>query len=81
MCLEKLDVKTAFLHSNLEEQIFMRQLEEYVKEGDEKKVCLLRKSLYRLKQSPRQWYLWFDEFTVTMSIREAPMTIMCTTGG
>ena len=53
MCLEKLDVKTTFLHGNLEKQIYMRQPEGYVKEGDEKKVCLLQKSLHGLKQSPR----------------------------
>ncbi|GKB74706.1 retrotransposon protein, putative, ty1-copia subclass [Tanacetum coccineum] len=51
--LEQLDVKTTFLHGNLEEVIYMRQ-----PSGDEQgnKVCLLKKSLYGLKQSPRQGY-------------------------
>ena len=61
---EELDVKIAFLHGNLEETIFMSQPEGYIKQGDEKKVCLLKKSLYGLKQSPRQWYLHFDEFMI-----------------
>ena len=60
--LEKLDVKTACLHGNLEKRILMDQSEGYVKPGDENKVCLLRKSLYSLKQSPRQWNLRFDSF-------------------
>ena len=47
--LEQLDVKTAFLHGNLEERILMDQQEGYVKPGDENKVYLLRKSLYGLK--------------------------------
>lgn len=49
MELEQLDVKIAFLHGNLEERILMEQPEGY-KKGN--KVCLLRKSLYGLKQSP-----------------------------
>ena len=49
MVLEQLDVKTAFLHGNLEEQFFMAQPKGYVKEGSEDKVCLLKKLLYSLK--------------------------------
>ncbi|GKA72573.1 retrotransposon protein, putative, ty1-copia subclass, partial [Tanacetum coccineum] len=56
--LEQLDVKTAFLHENLEEVIYMRQPPGY-EQGI--KVCLLKKFLYGLKQSPRQWYKRFDE--------------------
>ena len=43
--LEHLDVKTAFLHGNLDEKIIMDQPEGYVKPGDENKVYLLRNSL------------------------------------
>lgn len=60
--LEQMDVKTAFLHGELEERILMEQPEGFVKKGDEDKVCLLKKSLYGLKQSPRQWNLKFDSF-------------------
>ncbi|CAA7028145.1 unnamed protein product [Microthlaspi erraticum] len=60
--LEQMDVKTAFLHGDLEERILMKQPEGFIKKGDENKVCLLRKSLYGLKQSPRQWNIKFDSF-------------------
>ena len=60
--LEQLDVKTAFLHGDLEEEIYMYQLEGFKVEGKESQVCRLRKSLYGLKQSPRQWYKRFDSF-------------------
>ncbi|GJX92245.1 retrotransposon protein, putative, ty1-copia subclass [Tanacetum coccineum] len=50
--LEQLDVKTTFLHGNLEEMIYIRKPPGY-EQGN--KVCLLNKSLYGLKQSPRQW--------------------------
>lgn len=60
--LEQLDVKTAFLHGDLEEEIYMRQPEGYKVEGKEDHVYRLRKSIYGLKQSPRQWYKRFDSF-------------------
>jgi len=51
-----------FLHGELEEKIYMKQLEGYIQEDKENKMYLLKKPLYELKQSPRQWYKWFDSF-------------------
>lgn len=64
-----MDVKTAFLHGNLEETIYMKQPEVFIKKGDEGKVCLLKKSSYGLKQSPRQWNLRFDSFMKTVGFK------------
>ena len=52
--LEQLDVKTAFLHGEFEEDILMSQPEGFSIPGKENQVCSLKKSLYGLKQSPRQ---------------------------
>lgn len=62
---EQLDVKTAFLHGELEEVIYMSQPEGYEVEGREDWVYLLKKSLYGLKQSPRQWNQKFNDFMIS----------------
>ena len=62
--IEKLYVKTAFLLSDLEEVIYMQQLEGFEVKGKEDLVYKLKKSLYGLKQAPRQWYKKFDSFMV-----------------
>ncbi|GKD54815.1 retrovirus-related pol polyprotein from transposon TNT 1-94 [Tanacetum coccineum] len=60
--LEQLDVKTAFLHGNIEEEIYMLQPEGFKQKGKENLVCRLNKSLYGLKQVLRCSYKTFDSF-------------------
>jgi hypothetical protein len=64
--LEQLDVKTAFLHGELEEEIYMLQPEGFAETGKENLVCRLNKSLYGLKQAPRCWYKRFDSFIISL---------------
>lgn len=64
--LEQLDVKTAFLHGDLEEEIYMLQPEGFAEKGKENLVCRLIKSLYGLKQAPRCWYKRFDSFIMSL---------------
>ena len=64
LVLEQLDMKIAFLHGELEEQLYMHQSEGFAVEGKENHVCLLKKSLYGPKQSLRQWYKTFNSFIV-----------------
>ncbi|CAM8937160.1 unnamed protein product [Rhodiola kirilowii] len=64
--LEQLDVKTAFLHWELDEKIYMEQPQGFVDKRNEDKVCFLQKSLYGLKQSRRLWYIRFDTYVLKL---------------
>ena len=58
-----MDVKSAFLHGDLEEEIYMKQLEGFI--DDSSLVCRLRKSMYELKQVPRVGYSKMDAFLIS----------------
>jgi hypothetical protein len=60
--IEHMDVKIAFLHGDLEKEIYMKKQEGYVVKGKKELVCKLKKSLYGLKQSPRMWYQKIDTY-------------------
>lgn len=54
--VHQMDVETAFLNGDLDCPIYMRQPPGSIKPGTESLVCLLKKSIYGLKQSGRVWY-------------------------
>ena len=58
--IEHMDVKTAFLHDDLDKEIYMEQPEGFIVKGKKDYVCKLKKSLCGLKQAPRQWYKKFE---------------------
>jgi hypothetical protein len=59
--LESMDVSTAFLNGELNQEIYMKQPEGFIVKGKEHCICCLRKALYGLKQGSRQWYKKLDE--------------------
>jgi Reverse transcriptase (RNA-dependent DNA polymerase) len=65
MEIHQMDVKTAFLNGDLEEDIYMEQPEGMVEEGQEDKVCRLKKPLYGLKQGSRCWNIKIDGEMIT----------------
>ena len=56
LVVHQMDVKTAFLNGDLDEEIYMEQPEGFVIPGQENKVCRLKKSIYGLKQASKDWY-------------------------
>ena len=57
----QMDVKTAFLNGNLEEELYMMQLEGFIAKNQEHMVCKLNRSIYGLKQASRLWNIRFDQ--------------------
>lgn len=61
--LYQLNVKNAFLHGKIEEEVYMQALSGFSQEYSQGDGRRLRKALYGLKQSPREW---FGRFTTAM---------------
>ena len=82
-----MDVDTAFLQSPVEEEIYMRQPKGYEKRGEngELLVCKLIKSIYGLKQSPRNWHRvidgWMREHGLGPSAADACVYVQITESG
>ena len=58
--LHQFDVKNAFLHGDLEEEVYMELPLGYTTSTETKVVCKLQRALYGLKQSPRAWFRRFS---------------------
>ncbi|KAL0434203.1 UNVERIFIED_CONTAM: hypothetical protein Slati_2754600 [Sesamum latifolium] len=57
----QMDVKTIFLNSFVEEEIYRDQPEGFTSVVEEQKVCRLQRSIYGLKQASQSWNTYFDE--------------------
>lgn len=68
----QLDVKSAFLHCELNEEVFIEQPPGYEAKGNEQKVYKLKKALYGLKQAPRAWYSRIESYFVREGFKKCP---------
>ncbi|KAL0433268.1 UNVERIFIED_CONTAM: Retrovirus-related Pol polyprotein from transposon TNT 1-94 [Sesamum latifolium] len=68
----QLDVKSTFLHGDLQEKVFIKQPPGYVKLECENKVYRLKKALYGLKQAPRAWYSPIEAYFLREGFQKCP---------
>lgn len=67
----QLDVKSAFLHGVLVEDVYIQQPKGYVIDGEEEKVYKLHKALYGLKQASRAWFSRIEEYFVKEGFKKS----------
>ncbi|KAL8121654.1 hypothetical protein AgCh_018403 [Apium graveolens] len=63
--LHQMDVKTIFLNGNIGETIYMVQPENFVIGDPKTVVCKLKKSIYGLRQTFREWYHKFHHVIIS----------------
>jgi transposase InsO family protein len=68
----QLDVKSAFLHGDLSEDVYVAQPPGYEQKGFEHKVYKLKKALYGLKQAPRAWYSRIESYFLKEKFTKCP---------
>ncbi|GKA99022.1 retrovirus-related pol polyprotein from transposon TNT 1-94, partial [Tanacetum coccineum] len=68
----QLDVKSAFLHGEIKEEVFVDQPPGYEVKGQESKVYRLKKALYGLKQAPRAWYSRIEAYFIREGFTKCP---------
>ena len=69
--MQQFDVKNAFLHGDLDEEIYMEIPPGFGFNLEGNKVCKLKKALYGLKQSLRAWFGPFAKVMTTMGYKQS----------
>ena len=68
------------MHGEFKEKIYIKQHQGFEIERKEDYICLLKKSLYGLNQSQKQWHKRLDSFMLVIVIQGARMIVVSTFG-
>jgi hypothetical protein len=66
-----MDVKSAFLNGDLQEEVYVAQPAGFVVEGAEHKVLKLKKALYGLRQAPSAWNVKLDSCLLSLGFQKS----------
>jgi hypothetical protein len=77
--IHQMDVKTSFLSGVIEEEVYVEQPRSFEVHGRYSHVCILKKELYELKQSPRAWYSRIDGYLQGMGFTKSEVGPTCIT--
>nr|GFB22462.1 retrotransposon protein, putative, unclassified [Tanacetum cinerariifolium] len=75
-----MDVKTAFLNSNLREEVYVSHPDGFMDQDNPNHVYKLKKALYGLKQAPRMWYDMLSSFLISQDFSKVsvdPTLFIC----
>ncbi|PKU68294.1 Retrovirus-related Pol polyprotein from transposon TNT 1-94 [Dendrobium catenatum] len=77
--LYQLDINNAFLHGDLQEDVYMYQPQGFIDSKFPHHVCKLKKAIYGLKQAPRQWFHKLTSFLIAFGFQfsKADPSMLC----
>ncbi|GJT92510.1 retrovirus-related pol polyprotein from transposon TNT 1-94 [Tanacetum coccineum] len=75
MTIYQVDVKTAFLNDELQEEVYVSQQEGFVDQDNPNHVYRLKKALYGLKQAPRAWYDFLSKFLLSQEFSKGDVEL------
>jgi len=70
-----MDVKTAFLHGSLKEEVYVEQPKGFEVQDHQTHVCKLKKAFYGLKQAPRAWYERIDSYLMKLGFTRSEVDL------
>ncbi|XBI97093.1 hypothetical protein VPH35_033289 [Triticum aestivum] len=71
--IHHMDVNSALLTGELEEELYVKQPPGYIQQGEEHKVLKLHKALYGLRQAPWAWSMKLDSTLISLGFEKAPL--------
>ncbi|GJW57615.1 retrovirus-related pol polyprotein from transposon TNT 1-94 [Tanacetum coccineum] len=80
MIIYQMDVKTAFLNGDLQEEVFVSQPEGFKDPDNPTHVYHLKKALYGLKQAPKAWYDTLSKFLMANNVFKGAVDLTCLMG-